>query len=390
MNETLYWLWLQEQAGAGAKTAKLLEAFGDIRAVYEATHYESLVTAAVAKRLLNKDLDTVQKRLAYCTKKGYRVLTPAHEAYPAAFRSMPDFPCAVYVDGDFDFNHAAMIALVGARKASYYGLNVATRLAYSLTVGGMTVVSGGALGTDTAVHKGALLAGGNTVLVLGCGLEGGYLKENASLLAAVKSHGAVLSEFPPEVKANRFTFPMRNRLIAALSLGTVVVQAGAKSGSLITADFAKQYGRDVYGVPGGIYNQEFQGVNALIRDGAGIVTGVADILENYAARFPNTIHLNDALAYDIVDKELVYEELPATGIEAVDEPIALNFEQKKRVSGLSPKTRLVYDSLETGAKHLNEISVLTSLSQPEVLSHLTTLELMDAVVAEEGRKYRQV
>ena len=162
-----------------------------------------------------------------------------------------------------------------------------------------------------------------------------------------------------------------------------------KSGSLITADFARQYGRDVFGVPGGIYNKDFQGVNELIRDGAGIVTGVEDILENYRFDYPEKINLKKALAYDITDSERIYEDLPETKIEAVDHDIELNLEQKKHFPGLSAKTRLVYDCLETGPKHINEISTLTALSQPEVLSHLTSLELMDAVVALEGRRYRQ-
>ena len=341
-------------------------------------------------KLADKELESSNNIIDYCRKKGYKILTPSDSDYPDSLRDIPDYPCAIYVCGEFDFNGEPMIALVGARKASYYGLNVATRLSYSLSVGGVTVVSGGALGTDSAAHKGAILAGSKTVMVLGCGLDGGYLKENADLFEAVKNNGAVISEFPPETGANRFTFPIRNRLIAAMCMATVVVQAGVKSGSLITARLARQYGRDVYGVPGGIYNKDFQGVNELIRDGAGVVTGVSDILENYAGRFKDKIDLEKAASFDITDKELIYEELPKTGIEAVDEPIELNMEIKKRLTGLSAKSRLVYDSLETGPKHINEISLLTSLSQSEVLSHLTTLELMDAVVATEGRKYRRI
>ena len=174
-----------------------------------------------------------------------------------------------------------------------------------------------------------------------------------------------------------------------MTLGTVVVQAGVKSGSLITAKLAAQYGRDVYGVPGGIYNKEFQGVNELIRDGASIVIGVGDILNNYEAAFPEKIDIRRALAYDIKEKELIYEELPATRVEAVDGDIELNLQVKKPVKGLSPMASLVYDSLETGQKHINEISAITSLSQAQVLSALTQLELMDAVVAVEGRIYKQ-
>ena len=389
MSNTVYWLWLQEKLGAGAAVAKLLEQYGDIRSIYASTDYTGTYLRAGKQKLLDKSLEKSEQICAYCAQKGYTILTPEHARYPNAFRAMPDFPCALYVQGDIDFNAQPFISIVGARKATYYGLNVATRLAYSLAAGGAAVVSGGALGIDSAAHKGAVLAGGKTVMVLGCGLDGGYLKENDALRAAVVKSGAVVSEFAPQFKANRLSFPIRNRLIAALGLGTVVVQASTKSGSLITADFARQYGRDVFGVPGGIYNKDFQGVNELIRDGAGIVTGVADILDNYKQLYPAQIDIQKATAFDIRDNEEIYRDLPKTKIEAVDEEIELKLDEKKHIKGLAPKTRLVYDSLETGPKHINEICALTSLPQAEVMPQLTSLELIDAVIALEGRRYRQ-
>ena len=389
MKNTVYWIWLQLHLGAGARVQRYLEPFENVRELYECERYHYDFARAKSHALENKDLTQAQKIMEHCAQKSYRILTPDDAAYQNAFRHMPDFPCALYVQGNLDWNAEPMISIVGARRATYYGLNVATRLAYSLSAGGAVVVSGGALGIDSSAHKGALFAGGKTVMVLGCGLDGAYLKENEALRSAAVQSGAVISEFPPQFEANRFSFPIRNRLIAALSLGTVVVQAGVKSGSLITADFAKQYGRDVYGVPGGIYNKEYQGVNELIRDGAGIVTGVEDILGNYEAQYAHKIDVQKAAAYDIREHEDIYRELPKTKIAAVDEEIELRLDEKKRIKGLAPKTRLVYDSLETGKKHINEISTLTALSQPEVLSELTTLELMDAVEALEGRVYRQ-
>ena len=390
MSNTLYWLWLQQIIGAGAKTARILSDYSNIKSFYESTHYAGTFRKKRVQQLLDKDLSACENVVRRCKQKGYTILTPDDAAYPDAFRAMPDYPCVIYMQGEFDFNHTPMISIVGARKASYYGLNVATRLSYSLSVGGVAVVSGGALGIDSAAHKGAVFAGGKTVMVLGCGLDGGYIKDNEALRSAVVQQGAVISEFPPDFVANRYSFPIRNRLIAALGLGTVVVQAGKASGSLITADFAKQYGRDVYGVPGGIYNKAFQGVNELIRDGAGIVIGVEDILSNYEADYPGVIHTQQAAAYNIKDPVEIYGDLPKTKIKAVDEEIELKFDEKKHITGLPPKTRLVYDSMETGPKHINEISMLTSLSQAEVLSHLTSLELMDAVVALEGRVYKQL
>ena len=389
MSNTLYWLWAAQKLGAGAKTAQIMQTYGGVKQLYACEHYESRFTRPKIEKLSDKSLQKSEEIAAYCAQKGYAILTPDSPEYPQSFLQMPDYPCVLYVQGEVDFNTLPFISIVGARKATYYGLNVSTRLAYSLSAGGAVVVSGGALGIDSAAHKGAVLAGGKTVMVLGCGLDGGYLKDQEALRAAVAQNGAIISEFEPTFSANRLSFPIRNRLIAALSLGTVVVQASPKSGSLITADFAKQYGRDVYGVPGGIYNKDFQGVNELIRDGAGIVVGVEDILGNYKARYPDSIDIEKAVAYDIRDNEEIYRDLPQTKIEAVDREIELNFDEKKRITGLAPKTRLVYDSLETGEKHINEISTLTALSLSEVLSELTILELMDAVVALEGRRYRQ-
>ncbi|MBR2590711.1 MAG: DNA-processing protein DprA [Clostridia bacterium] len=389
MSNTLYWLWLQQKIGAGGKTARILEAYESVKAFYECADYGTFFRPSCMKKFLDKDLSEARSITTRCAREGYRILTPDDAAYPQAFKHMPDFPCVLYVQGNIDFNAEPMISIVGARKASYYGLNVATRLAYSLAKGGAVVVSGGAMGIDSAAHKGAVLAGGKTVMVLGSGLSADTLKEHAALRQAVLQSGALISEFPPDYQANRYSFPIRNRLIAALGRGTVVVQASASSGSLITADFAKQYGRDVYGVPGGIYNKAFQGVNELIRDGAGIVIGVEDILSNYESEYPGVIDVQKAAAFDIKEHEEIYGDLPKTKIEAVDEEIELKFDEKQRVSGLAPKTRLVYDCLETGQKHINEISTMTALSQREVLSELTTLELMDAVVALEGRVYRQ-
>lgn len=389
MSNKLYWIWAQERLGAGANTEKLLSGYASIKAFYEEENYPSHISKLRREKLKDKSLESTRKIVSHCEKRGYKILTPDDSEYPDMLRDIPDYPCALYVQGEFDFNSSPLIAVVGARKVSNYGNNVTVRLAYSLASAGMTVISGGAIGTDSAAHKGALMAGGKTVMVLGCGLDGGYLKSNEQLRQATVQSGAVISEFPPHQKASRQTFPIRNRIIAALALGTVVVQAGIKSGSLITAKFAKQYGRDVFGVPGGIYNSEFQGVNELIRDGAGIVIGVEDILYNYVKAYPDLIDLQKALAYDIKENEQIYEDLPKTKIKAVDDEIETDFSEKKRFEGLSAKAKLVYDSLEFGPKHINEISALTSLSHSEVLSHLTSLELMDAVVALEGRIYKQ-
>lgn len=389
MNNAAYWIWLQNCIGVGVNVRKHFEYYSSVSEIYNAGSYDSSISAQRIKKLSVKDLSESERIIGECALRGYEILTPDDAEYPDCFREIDDYPCVIYVKGKFDFNNEPMISMVGARKASKYSLNVATRLSYSLTKGGMTVVSGGALGVDSSSHKGALIAGGNTVMVLGCGLNSGYLKENAALRAKVSENGALISEFSPDTPAGRATFPLRNRLIAALGLGTVVIEANVKSGSLITAKYARDYGRDVFGVPGGIYNTSFEGVNRLLRDGAKAVFGVEDILEEYENGYPQKINLKKALAYDINVQEKNYDELPKTKIEAIDKDIPLDLTPKKQFPSLSAKARLVYDCLEFGNLYVNEICSKTGLSLNEVLSHLTSLELIDAVEAVPGGTYKQ-
>ena len=389
MKNTLYWIWFQQAVGIGASLRNYLRD-DTIEQFYNKDNYSAIkIGEKRLEKLLDKDLTGAEKTLKICEQKGYRVLTPDMDEYPHAFKDISNAPAVLYVLGDIDFNTVPMVSVIGARKASKYSINVATRLSFSLAAGGVCVVSGGALGVDSASHAGALAAGGKTVIVLGCGLDVEHLKSNESVRHAAVSNGALVSEFPPGTPPSRNTFPLRNRLIAALSLGTVVIQARKKSGSLITVRDAKSFGRDVFAVPGGIYNPEFEGINNLLKDGAKAVFGVRDILEEYKEKYPE-IDVEKASVYDISEPTEMYNDLPATKIESVDKEIAFDLSEKKRFPDLSPKTRLVYDSLEFGARHVNEISAQTGLTLNEVLSHLTSLELIDAVRAVEGRVYEQI
>ena len=389
MKNTLYWIWFQQAVGIGASLGNYLKD-DTVEQFYNKNDYSALkIGEKRLAKLLDKDLTGAEKTLEICEQKGYRVLTPDMPEYPASFRDISNAPAVLYVLGDIDFNAVPMVSVIGARKASKYSINVATRLSYSLATGGVCVVSGGALGVDSASHSGALAAGGKTVVILGCGLDVEHLKSNEAVRCAAVSNGALVSEFPPGTPPSRNTFPLRNRLIAGLSLGTVVIQAGKKSGSLITVRDAKSFGRDVFAVPGGIYNPEFEGINNLLKDGAKAVFGVRDILEEYKEKYPE-IDVEKAAVYDISEPSNMYNDLPATKIESVDKEITFDLSEKKQFPDLSPKTRLVYDSLEFGARHVNEISAQTGLTLNEVLSHLTSLELIDAVRAVEGRVYEQI
>ncbi len=202
-------------------------------------------------------------------------------AYPRFLKEIPNPPYIIYKKGNFDLNSAPMISIVGSRKFTSYGAQAATSLARDLAGAGVTVVSGMALGIDAVAHRGALDAGGKTVAVLGNSLEDKNIapRTNFSLSREIVDNGALVSEFPPDTSAAPGNFPARNRIIAGLSLGTLVIEAGEKSGSLITAALALEFNREVFAVPGSIFSAQSAGAHGLLRNGAKIVTNVKDILE---------------------------------------------------------------------------------------------------------------
>lgn len=281
-----YWIWLQQTLGAGKKLDEFFSYFGDPVTLYEAGH-EEWVNSGVFSENDSRKLVRFSPSQSYtvmkqCSEQGWDIVTYDDDCYPSRLRSISDPPCVLYVWGDKNIlNSSVSIGMVGTRDASDYGLNVANQLASSLAQSGVVVVSGGALGIDSAAHEGAVAAGGKTVAVLGCGLGCNYLQSNKELREAISLNGAVISEFLPFSEPSRITFPVRNRIISGMTLGTVVVEAGMKSGSLITARLALEQGRDVFAVPGDVTNSNYFGTNNLIRDGAKSVFSYMDIIDSY-------------------------------------------------------------------------------------------------------------
>lgn len=214
-------------------------------------------------------------------RDGIRILLSSDEDFPALLREAP-FPISLlYVRGAFDDWNRPAVAIVGSRRHTAYGRQVAERIAEDLSRAGIVVVSGLAYGIDSVAHEATIRAGGETIAVLGDGLDDASVhpKDHLILAGRVMEQGALLSEYPPGTAANRGTFPARNRIIAALSLGTVVVEAAERSGSLITANHALECGREVFAVPGSIFSPASAGTHRLVRDGAKLVRGIGDILE---------------------------------------------------------------------------------------------------------------
>mgnify|MGYP001370608293 CR=1 FL=1 len=234
-----------------------------------------------------------RKRWPYC------VITVFDEDYPRLLREIHQPPWVLYGLGDVRLLQSPSIGMVGTRKPTSYGRMAAFRLARELTEYGFTVISGMARGIDTEAHKGALQAGGGTIAVLGCGIDVVYPPENKKLYETIAEKGLVLSEYPPGTPVHAGLFPQRNRIISGLAYGVVVVEAPIRSGALITADFALEQSRDVFAVPGPIYQIQSSGTNRLIRDGAKIVTDVEDIL----AEYPEHARANSQKTVDLPPEE---------------------------------------------------------------------------------------
>jgi DNA processing protein len=269
----------------------LLNSFGAPEAILKASKRQLLAVhgigedtaTAISNWETTIDLAAELKRVA---DFGCHILIPTDEEYPASLRQIYDPPIVLYVKGKLTTNDKNSVALVGSRQTTHYGLEVARKLGYQLAYMGVTVVSGGARGIDTAAHQGALNAKGRTVAVLGTGINLVFPAENAELFERIAGSGAVVTQFPFNRTADKQTFPIRNRIVAGMTLGTVVVEANLTSGALITANFATEYGRQVFAVPGRIDSPRSKGCHDLIKKGAKLCEGPEDILSEFEYLFP--------------------------------------------------------------------------------------------------------
>lgn len=231
--------------------------------------------------VINMELrDMAQQAFQVVRKRGMGIVTLTDDSYPALLKKAPDAPAVLFYHGDISLCHDC-ISVVGSRKATAYGLRVAEQLAAELAQSNVCVVSGMARGIDSRAHWGALNAEGVTCAVVGCGLDMAYPPENKKLMEQIMEKGVVLSEYAPGTMPLPQHFPARNRIISGLSQGLVVVEAGRRSGTLITVDFALEQGRDVFAIPGNIYSERSEGTNRLIQDGAKVVLRAKDILQEY-------------------------------------------------------------------------------------------------------------
>ncbi len=286
--------------------------------------------------------------------------------YPENLKNIHRPPKALYVNGTILERDKMAVALVGSRRASYYGIEVCEKLAYDLAIRGVTIVSGMALGIDTAAHKGALKAKGRTIAVLGSGHGHIYPPQNKKLYSDIVKTGAVVTEFENETQPLPYNFPQRNRIISGLSLGVVVVEAARNSGALITADFALEQGREVFAVPGKISSQTSSGTHELIKDGARLVQSADDIMEELSV-------------FNVAD-------IPDTEKKERDE--AISKKTKAYVyNSLTDIEKKIYKTLSAEPMHIDEIMGLAGLDPAKGSKALLSLQIKDLIKELPGKQF---
>ena len=356
--EDYYIMWLNSVLNVSTETKyKLIDYFGSAKDVYLADNEDIKYSELVTKTEYN---NIVKSKAAYDFEKEIKELeaSPAifctyrDNSFPKQLREMNEPPLGLYIWGELPQNTYPYASIVGTRRASDYGCTVAHKLAYDLAEVGVSVVSGMAYGIDSKAHEGALDGGGKTVAVLGCGVDICYPSGNRALRDRIIENGCVISEFPLGRRVTKFSFPYRNRIIAALSSVVIIVEGEHKSGSLITARLALDNGRSVMAVPGNITSRLSQGTNKLIADGCPPVLSVRDIL--------------DEMHIQVTEKEIK--------------------EIKKKVD-ISSEEKTVYDLIDYEPITADEIALKLSLSIQIVSSLLMMLELKGCIMRMSGQKY---
>jgi DNA processing protein len=362
--QTLQFLILASVEGLGCRGAhRLLDHYKDPATLLRASAQELMergVPEGVAKMLLSEARKTqAEIELSKCLQNQVRILTLSDPAYPKLLKEIYDPPLVLYVKGAVDSLNAHAISIVGSRRATPYGVNAAERLARDLASRGLTICSGLARGIDTAAHRGALEAKGKTIAVLGSGIDHIYPRENKKLAQQIESQGCIISEFPIHTSPAPQNFPIRNRIISGLSLGTCLVEAAEFSGSLITGRLALEQGREVFAVPGNITSKTSFGPNLWIKQGAKLVQDWQDIVEE----LPRAAKERLALQQPCEQSALFSEVLTAS--------------EKFVLELLRPDE----------AVHIDRLLELSRMSSSDLLSALFELELKERIKQLPGKSF---
>ena len=356
---TKYWIGFNLVKGIGpVRLEKLLHYFGDIQTAWEARSYQ-ILAAGLNETLLQRmieirnrvSLDVLEQEI---NSQGIKVLTWDDPEYPDRLRQITQSPFVLYIKGEIDTDDIWSVAIIGTRRYSAYGQQVAENLSHTLAQNGITIISGLARGIDGIAHKAALAAGGRTIAVLGSGLDKLYPPEHRDLANLISKQGALISDYPLGTPPDGSNFPPRNRIISGLSKCIIVIEAGEKSGALITATYAAEQGKEVFSVPGKITSPMSKGANLLIKQGAHPLLDPQDVLDM----------LNMTL---VVEQRVVRKGLPG-----------------------DPREAVLYQTVGDEPLHVDEISSLVDMPIEEVTSTLALMELKGMVRKTFGMKYMAI
>ena len=407
----LYWIWITNSLGYNnIKVKRLYELYDDIKLFYSGGIREwrfcGIFTENELRKLEKETLNKAEVIIEKCKKLGYSIISIDDEQYPECLINIDVPPAVIYVSGNLpDVDNRVTLAIVGTRRATHYGVDNAFRFGYALAKCGGIIVSGGALGVDCASHRGALATKGVTVCVLGCGLNYNYLPENEGMRKAIALNGAVISEYPPDDPPMKYNFPARNRIISALSDGVIIMEAGRKSGSLITANIAIEQGKEVFALLGN-NNPQNEGSNSLVKAGcAHPVTDFMDVL--------NEFNKNRGIVFDNIEIDFddipssEFDEVPVKGAKQVlskNKPKAFDnkrAEQKinnKKIEitdeylknlNLSDTAIRVYKTMSSEPVHIDTISKRLDVPVFKVLTIMSQLEIKGLITPLSGRRYVQ-
>lgn len=381
--DLIYWLWLSELTAFKKRTLiKAVKKFGTAKRVFQKLHTLHLngKLEKIIRGSINFNLKRAENIFNECQKYNYSIIKYSDKIYPINLKYIYSPPIVLFAKGKIEIlnrlKNTGTVCVVGSRRTTNYGEQTTKSLIKDLVKAGTIIVNGFAVGIDAVAHRTALKTGGATVAVLGCELNINYpLKNNALKEEMLVGNGLFLSEYPPNQKATRFTFPVRNRILAGISDAVLITEAGAKSGSLITAGFALEQGKDVFVVPHNINIQEANGSNKLLKDGALIALEANDILLELQKKYA-TIEL---VTYN--PQETLYKQQNNQDIKKpqTEELVDLNL--------LSNNAKKFYNSLEAEGKELEYLVQKSGLALSDALVAVTELELLGVIRTFPGPKY---
>ena len=405
MSNLKHWIWLTQRKGiAGQTTVRILEHFGSPEQIHAADRvaYETMggLSEAAICSLLDKSLDGADRVLGDCDRLGIQLLTLQDSTYPERLAAIHQPPLVLYWKGrQIAFDEEIAIAMVGAREATPYGVEIASRLSIELTRRGALVVSGMAQGIDAASVRGALKAGGPVVSVVAGGLDRAYPHYHKELYEDVASVGALISEYPPGTEHKGSHFPVRNRILSGLSVGVIAVECARSGGTLLTIGHAVDQSREVFAVPGPVGAPMSEGTNRLIQAGsAKLILGADDVLCEFEQRFPGKLRRRSPLPPETAEQRL--EGITSPAVE--ERPRALPQDKKQPKirekveylrwpdckDKLTDDQRDVLLALDGGAARADDLVERTQIPARRVLSALTLLQIQGYVSEESGKRFR--